>query len=1058
SMTPYEPWENHTIYLAFIPYGNHEHITSLKPLNPANKADPWERSALESFEKGAREAKEIITVEDGARFLRLMLPLMMEKGCLDCHEQQGNKLGDVRGGISVHMSMTPYEPWENHTIYLAFISHTIFWLLGILLLVDMVKRDLYRNIEREKQEKLLKKSEYRYHQLMNFAGDAIMVADVETGLIEEANQIAGDLLGLPVEKIVGMHQRELHPDTETGEASHKFQRAVASENKITEYFVLNRQKGIIPVEINSRVIDLGDRKIIQGIFRDVSEQKKREQLLMDRKAHLSATLNNALDAIITIDAQGRIVEFNPAAEALFGWTRQEAVGNPMAPMLIPPEFRQRHLAALAGMAGRDLAKHPLQRHMEVVGLRKDGQQVDLEFNIISTIRDGKPCFTAFAHDVTDRKQLLRSLQDTLTVAESANQAKSAFLANMSHEIRTPMNAIIGMTDLVLTMPMSAEEQRQHLEIVQQSSTTLLTLINSILDLSKIESGKFTLENIPFDMCEQVEGVCERVAGQAHRKGLELCCHVADDVPTGLRGDPLRLQQIITNLVNNSTKFTEEGEIVVRVETLSRSRESDAVRLHVTVADTGIGIPKDKLSAVFEHFTQVDNSITRRYGGSGLGLTISKHLVQMMGGEIWIESEPGKGTLFHFTAQFGIDRDKAPVPPDAYRKLVGTNVLIGEVSRTKGVVQQKLVTSFGAVAEVVTDGPSLLASLQQAQTAQRPFDLLLLDHRLLDEAPPDPDQMATSPGWLGKCVVLLPTQVSMNTLAHLPWLKHAIPVKKPPPKTKLLQAMCLALGKECATQPASPTRLSKNPRHHTPSLHILLVEDQETNRMLADTILKRAGHQVTLANDGQEALTLLQQTPFDLVLMDLHMPHLDGLETTRRIRSASPEAMPNPRLPIVAVTARTSENDEKICLEAGMDGFLRKPYRTKDLLQAIEPFLQKRAAAPQPKPATRQSVILKPVETDPQTLAEAMEMFLQETPQRVDNLEKYLEKRDPVRAEKENKWLRTVAENIGAIRVLTHSMRLRGNVETADWEEARQTLQTLKKECQTACQAVREKND
>ncbi|MBF0153021.1 MAG: PAS domain S-box protein [Magnetococcales bacterium] len=1037
-------------------YGVREHVTSLKPLNPDNAPDTWERAALEAFEQGTREIKGVVSSDDGERSYRVMLPLKVEEGCLKCHRHQGYKVGDIRGGISTTVPMRLYEGWQNETIGLMLMSHGLIWFLGLIIIASMVGRNLERVRERNLHARLLEQSESKYRRLLNFANDAVFLIDADTSLIVEANQMATVLLGLPMERIVGLHQAQFHPMNMSIDYRKSYEGLIKSGHKIvTESVVLHQRGHTIPVEIHAGVVELKDKKrIIQATYLDISDHKRRELILTEREAHLHAILDNALDAIITIDAEGRIVEFNPAAETLFGYSTDEIVGKEMALLIVPPEFRQLHRAALERLMSKNMLRDTFKRSVEFPGLRKDGQQVDLELSIISSSREGKSYYTAFVHDITDRKQLLRSLRDTLEVAESANRAKSAFLANMSHEIRTPMNAIIGMTDLVLTTQLTPEEQRYNLEIVQQSSATLLSLINSILDISKIEAGKLTLESIAFDLREQIEGVCERLAVAAHRKGLELCYQVSDDAPKSLRGDPLRLQQIITNLVNNATKFTEEGEIVLRVQRLPSDGKSAGARLHFTVADTGIGIPPDKISAVFEHFTQVDESVTRKYGGTGLGLTISKYLVEMMGGDIWIESTLGQGSTFHLTIPFDINQEQADTERQPSPPLAGVRVLIGDGNSTSREIQQDVVVAFGAMVSVANDGASLLASLQRAQETQRPYDLLLLDQRLLHESPPDPEVMRAHPGWHGRAVVMLPTQAGLNSLAHLSWLRDALPIKKPPQRSKLLQVLGVALGREYV-DPNAKARESFKIRRSPLSLHILLVEDQVTNQLLADTILKRAGHLVTIANHGQEALSLMKEVSFDVVLMDLHMPIMGGIEAAERIRQATAGQICHPQVPIIAITAKASAGDERACLDAGMNGFISKPYRAAELIEALEPFIKKRAVAADQQPSAAKVTILKPVASDPETLARDVEIFIAATPQRLQNLARYLKNKDVIQAEKESKGLRTAAENIGAIRVVTGAMRFRGSMETLDWAEADKLLQTLEEECQKVFQALRD---
>ncbi|MBF0429621.1 MAG: PAS domain S-box protein, partial [Magnetococcales bacterium] len=369
--------------------------------------------------------------------------------------------------------------------------------------------------------------------------------------------------------------------------------------------------------------------------------------LLDRATRLSMILENAFDGIITIDANGVVEEINPSAETMFGYPKEVLLGKKIADFIIPSEFRQAHKIGLEKGGSSTLKKR-----LEVPALRVDGQVIDVELTLLAICLDGKKHYTAFLRDITERKQLLKSLRETLDVVESVHRMKSEFLANMSHEIRTPMNTIVGLTDLILNTHLSFQEQRRHLEIIQKSSESLMELINSILDFSKIDAGMVTLERIPFDLSGQVENALESLAVKAHQKDLELNCQIDPAVPMTLIGDSLRLRQVLINLVNNAIKFTSEGDVVVRIEPsrdaeLENSR-SDGIWLHFSVMDTGVGIPKEKQFQIFERFTQVDGSTTRKHGGTGLGLAICKQLVLLMGGKIWLDDGAnGCGSAFHF---------------------------------------------------------------------------------------------------------------------------------------------------------------------------------------------------------------------------------------------------------------------------------------------------------------------------------------------------------------------------------------------------------------------------
>ncbi|MBF0368977.1 MAG: response regulator [Magnetococcales bacterium] len=797
-------------------------------------------------------------------------------------------------------------------------------------------------------------------------------------------------------------------------------------------------------------------RLPMAIRREMIEHKSRkarllaERRLQLRESHLRAILDNSLDAIITIDQEGLVTEFNPTAELIFGYSKEKVMGRNVADIIIPSESRSAHSKAFFSHLSQMKNKEVIKRRMEVVGECADGKKVDLEVVLVSTNKDGKINCTAFLHDISDRKQLIKSLQETLEVAESANRAKSEFLANISHEIRTPMNTIIGMTDLVLNTSLSQEEQRGNLEIVLKSADTLLELINSILDLSKIESGKLLLEEISFDLSGQIGNVCETLAIKAHEKNLELYFQVDDNIAETLVGDPLRLKQVIANLANNAIKFTKTGEIVVRVERETTSGSvtdemagSQDIKLHFSVSDTGIGIPKDKISRVFESFVQADGSTTREFGGTGLGLAISKHLVKMMGGELWAESEVGKGSVFHFTACFAIGHrggahySRRSIPPAMGKMVVdtvlsGMRVLIADCNETSRTILRGMLVGFGAISREVATGCALVEALQEAEESHSTWDLILLDFRLLEEDPPDPVVMDGFLDYRGKVLVMLPTNIGIESYSEIGWLHRTPYLKKPVRKFKLLKAVNRMMAME-ATEEKSESEIFIQAKRTTKPLKILLVEDEINNQKLATAILEHVGHDVTIANHGREALRSMEKFSYDLVLMDLQMPIMDGLETTHHIRAASSFHVKDPKVPILVLSARTLSEEEQQYIQTSMNGYLRKPYRAQELLSAVEPFARKDKIVKKPEKPKQSVIILKPTEVDPVVYKERRCAFLDHSQSHVVNVKKALDKRNQRLALRSIMWLESAAIEVGAIRVEVEAIRFRGKLEVEDWE-------------------------
>jgi PAS domain S-box-containing protein len=638
--------------------------------------------------------------------------------------------------------------------------------------------------------------------------------------------------------------------------------------------------------------------------------------LANEKKYYEALIINSPAAIVVINRDSLIREWNPAAEQLFGFSRSEAMGRNIDDLITNEEIRTEAASYSETTKQGDSVQATTWR------VRKDGSLVEVEVLGVPIYSDSHEItdFMAIYHDVTE-------LQRARKEALAASQAKSEFLANMSHEIRTPMNGVIGMTSLLLDTTLNTE-QREYAETIRKSGDALLSIINDILDFSKIEANKLELESHPFDLRECIESALDLVAYQASEKGLELLYNVGEDVPAVVIGDVTRLRQIIANLLSNAVKFTEKGEVEVSAK-LADSRDNSAT-LRFAVRDTGIGIPPDQTGRLFNLFSQIDASTTRRFGGTGLGLSICKRLVDLMGGEIGVESSgvPGEGTIFYFTLPFNIPKEPIRMRQSSPRLyLSGKTALIVDDNATNRLILARMAASWGMKTIVCSSGRETLEKMAEG---------IRVDVMLLDVQMPEMDGLTLSAELKQRSGTQIPTVILSSLGSHVEMPKgiQAVYLNKPIKPSSLYEALCLVLsGAEggCTAKNEGEAGFDKLMSKRHP-LRILLAEDHPVNQKVVRLMLERLGYRADVVGNGLEVLESFRRQLYDVVLMDIQMPELNGIQATQRLRTTlSTENQPR----IIALTANAIGGEQAEYLAVGMDDYLSKPVNVLQLREALE---------------------------------------------------------------------------------------------------------------------------
>jgi len=888
------------------------------------------------------------------------------------------------------------------------------------------------------QAKLGKQALQRYQLLSHHARDIILFVRRD-GRILEANDSAvkaygytrEELLSLDIFKLVGLNS---HSTLE-----HQMDKAWR-EGFLFESVHIRKDGSLFPVEVSARGVTIDGEKVILSIIRDITERKKAEAEIERSLSIHRSTIESTADGIMVVDLQRRIVSWNRRFTHM--WR-------------VPEELME------IG-DGREVLKYVIGQLSEPQKFVENVQTLYHipEMEVFDTLefKDGRVFEWYCAphrvnekivgkvwnfRDITKQKEMEDQLRRAKEDAEAASRAKSEFLARMSHEIRTPMNGILGMVELALLTDLS-REQREYITMAKASADSLLQIINDILDFSKIEAGKMELDESPFNLEETVTRVCDTLALRAHEKGLEMACYIHPDVPLNLIGDQIRLQQVLFNLMGNGIKFTHQGEVVMYVNVLKE--ENGMAQLEFVIRDTGIGIPSDKMSRLFKSFTQLESSHTRNYGGTGLGLIISKQLVNMMGGDLRVESTEGKGSTFTFTVVLPVGEETGRHKAEQI-DITDIHVLVIDDNETNRVILERMLKNKGASVVLASRGQEGIELMRQYKKQNKPFDIILLDAHM-----PEMDGFTVARQIRHDCdlkdtaIMMLTSMDIKGGFERCRELGIEVYLVKPVQQEKLFGSIDTIIKmKHSTTKTKPPTQGStvsltdERARAGTQRLsrgRILFAEDNIINQRLVESLLKRRGYQITVVSNGRQAVEALEKDGFDIILMDVQMPEMDGLEATRIIRDR--EKQTGGHIPIIAMTAYAMKGDKERCLKAGMDGYISKPINTDELYGLLDQYLESG------QPSVDLSGIRAAV--DDRTLADQLvRLFIESYPSQLDGILKAIQLKDCEELERQAHAFKGAVSNFGAQRAFDLALRLETMGREGKLDGADEVFETLKEE-------------
>ncbi len=860
------------------------------------------------------------------------------------------------------------------------------------------------DITAQKQlEEKLRSSEANFHTFFESMTDMLLVGTPD-GRLLLTNTAVIRTLGYSAAELAEMRVLDLHPADQRREAEEIFTAMFRGERDSCPLPLARKDGGLVPVETRVWFGQWNGVECLFGICKNLSTELEAQQ----RFERLFRN-NPALMAVSSLSDR-RFSDVNDAFLNTLGYCRDDVIGKTSEDMDLFVRPEQQAVVAEALLGQGRITDFEMQIR------RKDGAILDGLFSGDVISSQGRQYFLTVMIDITARKRAEEALQETnlqlqqaTARAELANTAKGEFLANMSHEIRTPMNGVIGMIGLLLDTELD-EEQRRYAETVHDSGEILLALLNDILDFSKIEAGKLQLETLDFELRAMLEDFAALLALRAHDKGLEFICAAAPEVPACLRGDPGRLRQILTNLAGNAVKFTRHGEVAVRAGLVSET-DAEAV-LRFSIRDTGIGIPAEKQRLLFQKFSQADASTTRQFGGTGLGLAISKQLAERMGGEIGVNSEAGQGSEFWFTVRLGKPPAGAQTASLPNADMRGAHVLVVDDNATQREVLLAQLAAWGLRAEETPDGPTALQTLQRARDAGDPFRAALLDLHMPGLDGPSLAQAIQADETLQATRLVLLTALGQRSDAtRMEAIRFAAYLTKPTRQSALFDCLSAVLADRAPAQSVQP-RVTRHASHalRRGGARILVAEDNHTNQQVALGLLRKLGLRADTVVNGVEAVQALETLPYDLVLMDVQMPELDGWEATRRIRHPQSTVL-NRQIPIIAMTAHAMQSDRERCLAAGMNDYITKPLVPQLLAKALDKWLPNKTAAaaapalelsaataassaqaPEP-PVFDQAGMLYRLMHDEELARIVIESFLENTPPRIKALRDCLEAGD-----------------------------------------------------------------